>query len=305
VLVLAAGLVLACVGFALLVVPPLVSQATGLADDVPRYLTRLAQRTDVIGDFVRREQVVAKVQSFVQTLPDRVGSSFDTVLGIAGRVGSLVFQVVTVLVLTIYFMLSMPAIRRSAALLIPPDRRARGEGSIDRAIERVGGYVVGNAVTSAFCGVFTLIALLIVGVPFAVPLALWAAAADLIPLIGAYLGAAPAIVVAFFVSPVAGLVVLVFFVVYQQCENYLLAPRVMMNAIDLSPAAVILATLIGGSLAGFAGALLALPAAATLKVLVTDLWLRNRSEAGDHLATSRYLRERRSQLARRSKEGSR
>src|SRR4029450_5868367 len=105
-----------------------------------------------------------------------------------------------------------------------------------------------------------------------VPLAIWAGLADLIPLVGAYLGAAPAIIVAFFVSPIAGVITLAFFIVYQQFENYVLVPRVMRDAISLSPAAVIISTLAGGAFAGLAGALLALPVAATIKVLVMDVW---------------------------------
>ena len=184
--------------------------------------------------------------------------------------------------------------RRTAPLVFPPDRRRQGERVMDRSIDRVGGYVYGNLITSVLCGAATLAALLVIGVPFAVPLALWAGFADLIPLVGAYLGAAPAIVVAFFFSPVAGVVTLVYFVVYQQFENYVLVPRVMRNAVNLSAPAVILSTLIGGSLAGLAGALLALPIAATGKVLVTDVWLRDRVKEGDGLAKERYLEERRS-----------
>jgi predicted PurR-regulated permease PerM len=180
--------------------------------------------------------------------------------------------------------------------MFPLDQRRQGERVMDRSIDRIGGYVAGNLITSAVCGATTLIALLLIGVPFAVPLALWAGLADLIPLVGAYVGAAPAIVVAFFVSPVAGIITLVFFIVYQQIENYVLVPRVMKNAVNLSPAAVIVSTLVGGSLAGLAGALLALPVAATVKVLVIDLWLRDRVKEGDELAKERYVEERRSEL---------
>jgi predicted PurR-regulated permease PerM len=129
-----------------------------------------------------------------------------------------------------------------------------------------------------------LFALLILGVPFAVPLAMWAGLADLIPAVGSYLGAVPAIIVAFFVSPVRGLITLAYFIGYQQFENYVLVPKVMQNTVNLSPAAVIVSTLIGGSLFGFAGALLALPVAATVKVVITETWLRDRGMRGDELA---------------------
>jgi hypothetical protein len=113
---------------------------------------------------------------------------------------------------------------------------------------------------------------------------MWAGLADLIPAVGSYLGAIPAIFVGFFSSPLRGVIVLAYFVAYQQFENYVLVPKVMQNAVNLSPAAVIVSTLIGGSLFGFAGALLALPVAATVKVIIVETWLLDRGRRGDHLA---------------------
>jgi predicted PurR-regulated permease PerM len=249
---------------------------------------------------VRRNDVATRIQDFIQDLPQKIGESFGTVLGIAGKVGSVLFRVITVVILMIYFMLALPSMRRTAAILFPLDQRRQGERVMDRSVDRIGGYVSGNLITSGVCGVVTLVALMIVGVPFAVPLALWAGFADLIPLVGAYLGAAPAIIVALFVSPVAGIVTLVYFLLYQQFENYVLVPRVMKNAVNLSPAAVIVSTLVGGSLAGFAGALLALPVAATVKVLVIDVWLRDRVKEGDDLAKERFIEERRAEAEARS-----
>jgi predicted PurR-regulated permease PerM len=100
---------------------------------------------------------------------------------------------------------------------------------------------------------------------------LWVAIADLLPLVGATLGAVPAVVVAFFVSPAQGIATLIYFAVYQQVENYVIAPRVMKTAVDISPAAVLLAALIGGSLLGFVGALMAIPAAAAIKLLAQEV----------------------------------
>ena len=270
--------------FGLLVVPPLVRQATGLADDVPRYARELSTRQDWIGRYFRDHDVTATVQDFISNLPERIRDSFGTILGVAGRVGSALFNIVTVAILMIYFMLSLPSMRRTSTLVLPAGRRERGARVIDQSIEKIGGYVYGNVVTSLICGLLALIALLLLGVPFAVPLAMWAGLADLIPALGSYLGAVPAIVVAFFVSPFRGLMVLLYFVGYQQFENYVLVPKVMQNAVNLSPAAVIVSTLIGGSLFGFAGAILALPVAATIKVVIVETWLRDRGVRGDQLA---------------------
>jgi predicted PurR-regulated permease PerM len=270
--------------FGMLVIPPLVHQVTGLADDVPRYARELSTRDDWIGRYFREHDVTATVQNFISTLPERIRDSFGTILGVAGRVGSALFNVITVAILTIYFMLSLPSMRGTATLALPTGRRERGARVIDQSIEKIGGYVYGNVVTSLICGILALFALLVLGVPFAVPLAMWAGLADLIPAVGSYLGAVPAIVVAFFVSPFRGLITIAYFIAYQQFENYVLVPKVMQNAVNLSPAAVIVSTLIGGSLFGFAGALLALPVAASVKVVIVETWLRDRGSRGDQLA---------------------
>ena len=269
--------------FAWLIVPPLVHQITGLADDIPRYATRLETRNDWIGQYFRDHNIAERAKTFLTELPSQISRSFSTILGVAGKVGGAIFNVVTVAILMIYFMLALPRARNTSAIFFSEERRERAEHVIDQSISRIGGYVSGNLLTSLICAILAMIAFLLAGVPFAVPLAMWAGIADLIPAVGSYLGAAPAIVVAFFQSPLTGVVVLAYFIVYQQFENYLLVPKVMQNAVNISPAAVIISTLIGGSLFGFAGALLALPVAATIKVIVYDVWLHERSQQGDEL----------------------
>jgi predicted PurR-regulated permease PerM len=278
-----AGFVLFIVLFAWLVVPPLVHQITGLADDIPRYVARLEGRDDWIGRYFREHHLADRAKAFIADLPSQISRSFTTILGVAGRVGSALFNVITVAILMIYFMLALPRARNTSAIFFTADRRERAEHVIDQSVAKIGGYVSGNLLTSVVCAILALFALLALGVPFAVPLALWAGIADLIPAVGSYLGAAPAVVVGFFQSPFTGVLVLVYFLVYQQFENYVLVPKIMQNAVNISPAAVIISTLIGASLFGFAGALLALPAAATIKVILYDVWLHERSQEGDEL----------------------
>ena len=267
--------------FVALLVPHLVSQIRQFADAVPGYVNRLDQRQDWLGRLAQRYDASTKIKDFIGQLPARVGQSFGTILGFAGTLLGTAFQVLTVAILTIYFMLSGPRLRSTAAQLFSPQHRLQAEQIIEDAIDKIGGYVAGNLLTSAVCGAMTIIALLIMGVPYAVPLGMWAGFADLIPQFGSYLGAVPAVLIGLFQGPITGVIVLGFFIAYQQFENYLLAPKVMQNAIDLSPAAVIISTLIGGSLLGFAGALLAIPAAATIKLIITDVWLKGRSRADD------------------------
>jgi predicted PurR-regulated permease PerM len=260
--------------FAWLIVPPLVRQIGELADNIPTYIDRLGKRDDPLGRYFQDTDLADRLKDFVAHLPSKITSSFGTVLGVAGRVTSAIFNLVTVAILTVYFMLSLPRMRRTASLAFPKgEPRELGEVVMDQSISRIGGYVAGNLVTSVICGVsalfvFMVLSLLGVGIPFAFPLAMWAGIADLIPAVGAYLGAFPAVVVAFFQSPFIGVLVLTYFIVYQQIENYVIVPRVMKNAVNLSPAAVIISTLVFGSLFGFAGALLVLPAAATIKVVL-------------------------------------
>ncbi len=275
--------------FAWLVIPPLVSQVGQLGDDIPGYVARLSQRDDALGRYFQENDVADKLQKFVKKLPEKITSSFGTIVGVAGKVGSAIFNVVTVAILTIYFMLSLPRMRRTAAIWFAPGTRERAEDVMDQAISRIGAYVAGILTTASIAGTcaltfFTILGLIGLGIPFAVPLAVFSGLLGLIPAVGAYIGAAPAVIVGFFQSGLTGVVVLVYFIVYQQVENYVIQPRIMKNAVNLSPVAVIISTLVFGSLAGFAGAVLALPAAATIKVIIVELFLRDRVAEGDLVA---------------------
>jgi predicted PurR-regulated permease PerM len=275
--------------FAWLVIPPLVRQIGELADDIPGYVERLSERDDALGRYFQENDVAERLQTFVEDLPQKITTSFGTIVGVAGRVGSAIFNVLTVAILTIYFMSALPRMRRTAAMVFATGTRDRAEDVMDQAISRIGGYVAGILTTASIAGLsallfFGIMGVFGLGIPFAVPLAVWAALAGLIPAVGAYIGATPAVIVGFFQSGLTGIVVLVYFIVYQQVENYAIQPRIMKNAVNLSPAAVVIATLVLGSLAGFAGALLALPAAAAIKVVIVEVFLRDRVAGGDEVA---------------------
>lgn len=268
--------VLALTGFLATVVPALVRQVGELAQDIPTYVARIAAREDWIGRLARSTDFAAQLQTFIGDLPRAVAGSFGTIVGFTGQVVGAVFSTVTVAILTVYFLAAFPRARLLAPALVHRRDRERARRILDEAIRKIGRYVVGNLLTSLICAVLALLALVAIGVPFAIPLAVWAGLADLLPVVGAYLGAAPALLVAFFVSPTDAILVALYFVLYQQVENFVIQPRVMRDAVDLSPAAVILSTLAGALLAGFAGALLALPVAATIKVVVSEVWLGER-----------------------------
>jgi predicted PurR-regulated permease PerM len=257
--------------FAFAVVPPLVSQVTNFATDLPDYVQELAENNPRIKTFVEENDIPAKLQEAVGNIPTVIGSSFGSVLGIAGSVLAALFSGLTVLVLTIYFLLSLSRIRAGSLKLVPKSKRKRVNELMDPILEKIGGYIAGQISVALIAGALAFVYLALSSVPFPVALALWVAIASLIPLVGATIGAIPSVIVAFFDSTALGIATLAYFLIYQQIENYVIAPRIMTKAVDVSPAAVLLAALVGGSLLGFVGALMAIPAAASLKLISNEV----------------------------------
>jgi predicted PurR-regulated permease PerM len=256
-------------GFLLSVIPPLVTQFQNLVDDLPGYVTRLQDRSSRFRELSDRYNLSEQLQGLVGTLPSRLGTGL---LGFTGRVFGAVFNTLTVLVFTIYFMADMPRIRSGVVRLFPIERRARARQVLDLVIDKVGGYMIGNLIISLIAGVASFIAFTVLGVPFAVPLAFVIAICDLIPMIGATLGAVIGVTVALFTTDLWPSTVLIaaFFVAYQQLENYLIAPRVLKTTVELGAAAVLLAGLIGATVLGLVGALMAIPVAAAFNVLLNE-----------------------------------
>jgi predicted PurR-regulated permease PerM len=273
---LAFGLV---AGFLLSVISPLVTQFRNLVDDLPGYLSRLQDRSAQFRELDDRFNVSEQLEGLVGTLPSRIGSG---VLGVTSRVFGAVFNSLTVLVFTIYFMADMPRIRSGVVRLFPVERRARARQVVDLVVDKVGGYMIGNIIISIIAGVASYIAFTVLGVPFRVPLAFLIAVCDLIPMIGATLGAVIGVTVALFTTELWPTVVLVaaFFVAYQQLENYLIAPRVLKTTVELGAAAVLLAGLIGGTVLGLVGALMAIPVAAAVNVLLNERLTAHEAAAG-------------------------
>jgi predicted PurR-regulated permease PerM len=259
--------ILFIVGFSIAVVPPLVKQVTNFATDLPDYVQDLANENPRIAEWVRDNDIPAKLKDAVGNVPTVIGSSFGNVLGIAGSVLSALFNTLTVIVLTIYFLVSLSRIRKGSLNLVPRSKRERFAELLDPILQKIGGYIAGQITTALIAGSLAFVFLAIASVPFPVALALWVTIAALIPLVGATIGAIPAVIVAFFDSPGLGIATLIFFLVYQQVENYVIAPRIMTKAVDVSPAAVLLAALLGGSLLGLVGALIAIPTAASIKLI--------------------------------------
>src|SRR5438105_7757391 len=221
--------------FAYLVVPPLVREATQLADDIPSYIRRLQDANGWVGNLERKYHLSTKLKSATKDLPHIASRSIGTILGITKSVAAFVFNLLTIGILTIYFMLSMPRLRGGMVSLFGSEHRERWAGVMDESLAKVGGYGSGNIVISIIAGILAFVALIAIGVPFPAALAMWVAITDLIPAVGATLGAVVCVLVAAFSSIGDAVITGVYFIVYQQVENYLIAPRVMTKAVDLSP----------------------------------------------------------------------
>jgi predicted PurR-regulated permease PerM len=263
-----------------LAVPPLVEQATKLTTDFPGYLDSLRDRSDSLRAIEDRFNLQAKLDSFAANFVERIAS--DALAFGQAFIGAL-FSALLIMILTIYFMADMPRLRRTIVRLFPVRHRPTVSHGVNVVIDKVGAYMIGNLVISGIAGVSTLIVLTALKVPGALPLAFFVALADLIPLIGATLGAVVCTVVALATTELwpNTVLVAVFFVVYQQVENYWIVPRVLRSTVELPSVAVLLAALLGAAVLGLVGALMAIPIAAAIKVLMTPvLDARDAAEVG-------------------------
>ncbi|MCU1691622.1 MAG: hypothetical protein JWM64_713 [Frankiales bacterium] len=264
------GVLLVFVGIGFAVIPPVVDQGTEFVSEVPTYLSDL-QRNDRVAELDARYGLLDRAQEYVSR-PEQLGTkAVGGVVGVGKVVLSGFFSALTVLILTLYFLSSLPTIKANAYRLVPRSRRSRVGLLTDEILDRVGGYVAGALAIAATAGASTFVLLAVLGVPYPVALSVVVGVTGLVPLIGATIGAAVVVLVAFFTSVTAGVVCAVFYLVYQQVENYVLYPRVMRRSVDVSPAATVVAVLIGGSLLGVIGALLAIPIAAAVQLVLQEV----------------------------------
>ncbi len=264
------GVLLFFVGFGFAVVPPIVEQTQALVEQAPTYIAEL-QGNQRVADLDARFGLLDRAQAAVRD-PTRLGTAAaGGVVGLGRVVLSGLFNALTLLILTLYFLSSLPSIKAGAYRLVPRSRRARVGLLSDEILSRVGGYVGGAVTIAGIAAVLTFLLLLVLGVDSPVALALLVFLTGLIPLIGATIGAVVITVVALFTSVQAGIIVAVYYLIYQQVENYLLYPRIMKRSVDVSPAATVVAVLIGGSLLGVLGALLAIPIAAAVQLVLDEV----------------------------------
>ena len=261
----------AIAGLGALFIPTVVHQVTGFANNVPDYLDNLTKGRGRLGFLQTKYHLVDKAREALKHGGARkLFGLTGTAVGVAKGVITFVVATVTVVFMTFFMLLEGPRWADRFFGLLRPESQPRWR-AVGRNIYRtVGGYVTGNLLISVIAGVGTAIVLVIMGVPFAVALGLIVAILDLIPLAGATIAAIIVGLVAFLHSIPAGIVVVVFFIVYQQIENHVLQPIVYGRTVQLSPLVVLISVLIGAELAGVLGALGAIPVAGALQVLIVD-----------------------------------
>ena len=256
------------VGVITLFILPVRKQLVDILTDLPGTVHDAAEGKGPVGNLVKK----LHIESYVQDNEDKLAkaaarlneSTFDT----ATTVLSATLAFVTITLITFLFLSQAEAMGRAATNLIPHRRRASVRRIAVEAAGAVSGYVIGNLLVSLVAGVASFLCLVILGVPSPIVLALFVAFADLIPLVGATIGAAVSVLAAYLYSPTAGLVSLIFFIVYQQVENGLIYPWIMAKKVNVNPLVVILSVLVGVELFGLLGALLAVPASGALQVII-------------------------------------
>ena len=275
----AAVIYLAAMGVAALMaalfIPPLVDQADGLAEAAPQYVADITAGRGPLGFLERDYQIVEKVREATTGRGGETLGGADTVVAVGRGVLTAIVGFVTIIFLTLFMILEGPAWWERSLGVMPQASRPRWRNVGHQIAQTVSGYVTGNLLLSVIAGVSTTVMLLIMGVPFALALGLVVAILDLIPLAGATLAGILLASVGFLTSVTAGVVMLIFFVLYQQIENHVLQPLVYGRTVQLSPLVVLISILIGTEVAGVLGALGAIPIAGTLQILLLD-WLEHR-----------------------------
>jgi predicted PurR-regulated permease PerM len=270
---------LAVVGIGWAFIPTLVQQVNDFVEALPGYVDDLTAGRGKLGFLQEDYQLVDKIREAVEEGgAAKILGLTGTAISVTKGVITFVVAIITIAFLTLFMLLEGPRWVERFYGLLEDDKQERWR-AIGRDVYRtIGGYVTGNLLISLIAGTLTTVVLLAVGVPYAVALGLIVAILDLIPLAGATIAAIIVGAVSFLDSTTSGIIVVSYFVVYQQIENHFLQPVIYGRTVQLSPLAVLIAVLVGGSLAGILGALGAIPVAGTIQVLLLD-WQRERRAA--------------------------
>jgi predicted PurR-regulated permease PerM len=259
-------------GLGYLFVHPLYEQAVKLGNNLPDVLAKTQAGKGPLGRLIARYHLQKTAATEIPKLRHYLSNLGKPAVGLAKRVISGLGGLITGGVLTFLILLEGPRLVRGVLRWFPDARALRLRQLLDSVARSVTGYVIGNVATSFIAGIVCAVTLLVLGVPFAIVFGVWVALVDLLPLVGGLLAGVPTVAFAFLHSPTAGIVTAIVFLVYQQVENHILNPVIMSRTVKLNPLWVILSVVAGAQLAGFVGALLAIPAAGAIQVILRELW---------------------------------
>lgn len=258
--------------FFVALVPVIVDQVTAIVDQTPGWLDQL-QTNPRVQELDERWDVVAKIEEFV-TGGEFAGALFGGVVGLGKAVLSFLSSAFIVFVLTLYFVSGLAPLREAMWRLAPATKRPSIKSLGDRVFDDIGAYVAGAFLVALCSGITTLVFLLVIGLgEYAVALASVVAVLGVIPMIGATLGAIVVSAIGFATDVNIGIACVIFYVIYQQLENYVIYPRVMQRSFDLPGWAIVVAALVGAALLGVVGTLMAVPTAAAISMVVKEVWI--------------------------------
>jgi predicted PurR-regulated permease PerM len=270
------GLLAVATGFGFAVVPPLVDQVTNFSHHLPGYITDL-QNNNRIHHLDARLHVLDKVRKFIDS-GDLAKSLAGRALTAGTALATTVFDGLTVLILTLYFMAYLDDIVEFAHRLVPRTRREGVREVSDKITRQLGEYVAGNVLVALIAGAVSLVWLTIINAPTPIALAFVVALLDVIPLVGAAAAAVIVTTVVSIHSVPAGIATVVFFVLYQLGENYVLVPRLFRTRVRINPAATIIGALAGATLLGVVGFLIAIPLVAVIDLVLRDVVIPRQRE---------------------------
>jgi predicted PurR-regulated permease PerM len=252
-----------------------VTTAANAPEGPTEYIKGLAKQNGLGGLFQRfSDQLDELRKQLGEVLGNLLSASGQIAISVAGMIAALA----TVLTLTFFLLLGSERYVNAGVGLFPEAHQPLVRRILGQSAGAISGYITGNLAISVICGITTFVVLLILGMPYAAPLALLVAVLDLIPLVGATLGGALLVIVGLFVDPWKAVVLLVFVLVYQQVESNFLQPLVYSKAVQLNGLVILIALLVGGQLLGIPGALLAIPVAEIIRIVVTELVAYRRTE---------------------------
>jgi len=279
--VIFSSVILFVIFFALVVVPPVITQGTNLIESAPQLLQDL-MKNETINQLNTQYGLIDTLQERLKSVTSDgtlLISTFGGVIGVGKSVLSGFFTALTILVLTLYFITSLPQAVNLGLSLVPASRRDRVGLLTNAVIARVGSFVGSQILIAAMAAVFVTILSIILGLPSPIAIGMFILVAALIPLIGHFIGAGIFTLIALSQSLVIGIIAFVAYVVYVQVENYVVTPRIMKRTLSVPGAVTIIAALIGSSLLGLVGGLLAVPVAASIILILDEVVIPRANKA--------------------------